>query len=1206
MESDGGVIQQSVTVTLTDVRNSCEVDHTASEKGEYQLKLLPPGSYTVRACGGKLYRFNPQSVEVGEGKAIDLPLHGTRLRNATIGTIKGNVSSVNGTSERQQVALKDIQTGCEVEHTATNDRGEYEFHNLPLYEVYEVAFPNLPHQPPVQQTAVLGGSNMPLPHRTGFGTLAGTITDPTGAVATNATIKITFLGTGTSSTTTTGTDGSYRFANLPIGLYQFTVQAQGYKTDVAIVTVTQNTVQNAALRVGSTTEIITVETTAPLLDTTTATVGETIDKRTVQDIPNNGRQFIDFAMLAPGVIVSETPTYNPSLADLPSTAANATLDGAKLQGTNGLMSPTTTGLLSSAGIQEYQITTSTPDADQDTTGPQVRIISKQGVNELHGSVFAYLQNDAVNARNFFDYLSALSLTQGQQRAPLRREQFGGTLGGHITQDKTFFFATYEGIQETLGNPYYLGIASVPPAACHTTTGIVDDIACFEKNPTSSGQTTLSSTSQALLALFPVPNLPNNQFTFLSERRTNQNFGQLRIDHRLADADQLFARYTISDSDQQTPEQFPQFKNQLSSHNQYLTVGEDHTFSTELVNMIRLSISRTEFQHTTISRIPSPSLSLVAGREFGTLNIGGFTPLGSNPLPSTQAQTILSGRDDVDWTRRRHGLKLGMLLHHNQLGVDTNLYPGGLVQFNDLASFAAGAPRFVFAQSPVSDTNRYFTFTMVGFYLQDEYRLNKHLTVKAGIRYDFHTTPREANGKEFAFRDLLHDNAAQTTQGPVFRNPSFRNVSPRVGLAWDILGDQRSVLQAGLGIYYDVDQLGIAILRNTLGTPPLSTNVLVFPTPLTLPVSFSDPSTRVGIQTVDFFSKQPTLFQYDLIGNQQLPWHIGMSAAYHGARGQHLFTTTEGNPVLPAFFDATGLPVWATSCVPTPSTSCRRNPNLNAVTLLTTSGDSWYNALRIGISRAFRQHFTFHNSYTWAKALDTVVGGGVVGSTGATALSNPFRSLSDKGPSDFDARQQWQLALMYEFPKLGTSNLARAFLHDWSTSSAVVVQSGYPFTPNLGFNNANSELGGPAPDRASIVTPANLAAAKGVDSNAVVFAPDTVITGNPTQWFNPHMFTTGAFGTLGTASRNLLRGPGFATWDLVVEKRWKFPSPGERGTIVLQAQSFNVLNRTNFALPNPTVLIGGSLQTQAVSPTAGQITSTTTPARQIQLALRVEF
>ncbi|MBI2815587.1 MAG: TonB-dependent receptor [Acidobacteria bacterium] len=1022
-------------------------------------------------------------------------------------------------------------------------------------------------------------------------TILGTVKDSSGAVVAGAPLTARNTETGQTRTTATAADGSYRLAALPVGSYEIRVEQAGFQREVRsglTLTVGQEAVVNFTLQVGAVEQTVAVTAEAPLVNTTSGSLGGLVDEQKMADLPLNGRNYIQLSLLQPGVLEhrSKSATGNEtqgtwySSNGAPVRSNNYMLDGAIMQnfgGTNtGSMSGATLGV---EGIREYRVITNSFSAEYGMTmGSQMVIVSKGGTNSLHGSVFEYLRNDNLDARNFFDRKTAL--TPG--RLPeFKRNNFGASLGGPIVHDKLFVFGTFEGLRERLG-----------------VTTVSNTI------PTSARQGAVAPVIQPLLALYPEPNLPNNQYTYPYSEPNRDDFGQVRVDNTLSDSDSWFVRYTATDGERLSTTNFPQFSIARSSRAQFTTLAEHHVFSPTLLNTFRFSYSRFARGVTSTTELIGPQYSFVPGQDMGPISISGITTLGpSNTAPIFQRQNIFSWSDDLFYTRGQHAFKFGTLINRYQQFVTNGSGSKGGITFANLTTFLQGIPSQIDARTPGSIADRTYHYTTMGFYIQDDWRVRSNFTLNLGLRYEFNTQPIEARGLGANLIDTQLD--ANTTLGLPFVNPSKRNLSPRFGFAWDVLGDGKTALRGGFGLLYDVGNLGNTLSGTANAMPPFSRrSTLANPGSLVLPLTFPDSAAGKTLETVDYFMQQPHLLQYNFAVERQLPFEMALTLAYAGSRGLNLIRLAEGNPILPLGVRQGGVCVTrpAGQTVDLNGPTCwlaspnnpRINPNWASIELKHAAGNSWYNGLQFSLLKRLSRALQFQSSYTWSKVIDENQGQLGVENTGTTSQPvDPFHRTSDRGPAAFDATHNWRFNAIYRLPTVVSSGgAAGKLLNGWWTSGILSLATGYPFSPSLQTNRSRSGVA---------------AGASNIDRPDVVLGRNNgnIILGGPDKYFDPNAFTIPAAGFLGTAARNMLRTPGYANLDFSLAKDTALRFLGERGKLEFRAEVFNIFNRANFDVPSRTVFAARA-DVEVPVANAGVITRTATTSRQIQFALKVLF
>ena len=853
------------------------------------------------------------------------------------------------------------------------------------------------------------------------------------------------------------------------------------------------------------------------------------------------------------------------------------------------------GTLGVEGIREYRVITNSFTAEYGMSmGSQMMIVSKSGTNQLHGSLFEYLRNSALDARNFFDRRTS---NTPRRLPPFTRNQFGGSVGGPIKKDKTFVYGVFEALRERLGRTL---ITNVIDPASKVDGRIVPQIAPMIK---------------PLLALYPAPNLPNNQYTFPFSQPTNENYGQVRVDHTFSANDSFFVRYTIDDSEKIRPRDYPQFRDVGTGRSQYATLSETHVFSPILLNTFRYSFSRTNNFFDSFSGITGPQFSFVPGQEIGGISIGGVTGFGPDgTTPTDYKQNIFTWSDDLFLTKNSHSLKFGALINRFQQAPLVGTATKGSISFSSLPTFLLAQPTQYFAATPGSILDRLYLFTTYGFYLQDDVRIASNFTLNAGLRYEFQTEVQEANGHGAALRDMQHD--ANPTLGTPFKNPSLKNLSPRLGFAWDVNGNGKTAVRGGFGLLYDLGNLGAALLITANATPPFSSrSTVVNPPSLSFPLSF--PSSTIGksIRIIDYQLQQPHILQYNLTVERQLPSNIGVTLAYAGSRGINLIQTTEGNPTVPQGIPTAGRCV-AGSAPPQfvadgpkcwTGTDPRTNPNWANTEFKTAGSSSWYNSLQLGLLKRLTKGLQFQSSYTWSRVLDTSQGQwGGENSLSNSTPTDPSNLKIEKGPAEFDISHNWQFNAIYHFPNLtGRDGAFGKVLNGWGASSIVALQSGYPFTVNMTTNRSRSQVAGAQADRPDLVLGRSNDNIGSGTSTGCLGIPAGTKLGTQTQYYDPCAFTIPAASFLGTAGRNILRGPGFANFDFALSKDTALNAIAENARLEFRAEFFNLLNRANFFSPDRTIYAGRA-DVESPLPTSGIINKTVSSSRQIQFALKVLF
>jgi len=1047
-------------------------------------------------------------------------------------------------------------------------------------------------------------------------TISGTVKDPSGAVVPGAAIMATNAETGMTRSAQTGNDGAYRFPALSVGIYDVQVEQTGFQAKVQTglrITVGQEAVMNFTLDVGAVTETVSVTAEAPIVNTTSGMLGSLVNKQTLADLPLNGRNYTDLALLQSGVNVNRLGGGRTdsgiqfSANGAPVRSNLFMMDGTIMNDARnsggGSLSKNTLGI---EGIQEFQVVTNAFSAEYGLNmGSQITMVTKSGTNQMHGSLFEYLRNSALEARNWTDI----------QKPPFRRNNYGGSVGGPIRHDRIFYFATYEGSRQVRSLSI---ISRVPTLAARTG----------DLNGDGTPEVVVAEVVKPYLQFWPAPNAVEpgrtdvgvGRFVWVQSPREAENYVQGRIDHTLSSSDTLFGRYTILRSWRAEPQMLPDLVNaRYDTQNQWLTLANNHIFSPTLLANFRASFSRTHAWGSNVINLPK-ELSFIPGQgmgELGITNITDYSTVGPQ-TPFNLNQRLISFSDDMFYTRGRHALKFGALINFYRQYLDNaaGSAPRGEWQFDSVRDFLLARPVDFGAQTPGSITFRTYDYRTLGFYLQDDLRVTPSVTLNLGFRYEFNTQVTEKNGDGAALRDVTRDSA--TTPGIPFKNGSLRNLSPRVGFAWDVRGDGKMALRGGVAILYDVATLGTTLFIAVAGTPPLSSRTqmtpadgLVFgPFPRILPELAA-----TELRLIDYNLEQPRLYSYNLTLDRQLPFGMGLSVAYAGSRGTNLMNLTDGNPTVPQGWVENGLCV--TKSQPAPFTTegpkCwtgsdpRPNPNFRYLEFRTASVNSWYNSLQVVLRKALGRGFQFQNSYTWSHSLDEGQGQGQDAGGGRTDPSNRH---ADKASSNFDQRHTWRAHATYRFP-WELTGVWGALFSGWSTSGIVTANSGLPFEPTLNHQRSRMTAGAGGGRSRTDLRPGikHEDITRGV-SRGCLGVPEGTPLGTPTLFFDPCAFAVPALGFLGNAGRSIMYGPNFSGVDFSLVKDTRIPRLGESGSLQFRAEIFNILNHPSLRPPNSTVFNAnrttpGSYELAPLG-AAGKITSTFGTSRQIQLSLRLAF
>jgi hypothetical protein len=1091
--------------------------------------------------------------------------------------------------------------------------------------------------------------------------LGGRVADAQGLAVAGAHVQVLNIETNVPYPTDTDQAGLYSLPTLPPGQYQITVEATGFQREIqsgVTLHVADSIAINFSLKIGSVAQTVEVKGGTPIVDTTTTNLGGLVNDQQMADLPLNGRNVDSLMLIQPGTSLTinyATPFSRGLTGNLfssngaPIQSNYMSLDGAPLVNSTGLNATSLLGtFLGVDGIKEFKMVSSVYDATYGLVmGSQMVMLSKGGTNQWHGDAFEYLRNNSLDAKNYFDTpASAGDHPDGDPRRlpPFRRNQFGGSFGGPIKKDKIFFYTVYEGLHQLLSQT---GNTVVPPDACHDLVAVGPNYA-FPDNATASscasGLTTATVVPGVVKPLIDLVPGPNNgiDYTTAVPNQGTDNYGQFRLDYVLSPSDSLFGRYTVDWTNINFASALHLYNTVGYNHNQFLTFGENHIFSSSLLNSVRLSYSRTDVNETNAYATPliGPQYSMVPGLPMGLVSVGGSASWGSGVgFPLRAIQGIFALNDDVFYTHGRHNLNFGASINRYDLTALYSQFTLGFVVFSNLASFMQGLP--VSAIADLGNTRRDYLYYVPGFYVQDDVHVTPRLTLNLGLRYEFMTTPNEIHGIQSRFLDFS-DPSQTFTFGPPLKNPGHLAFSPRVGFAWDVFGNGKTAIRGGAGIYYDVGAIDGVLGTTVVSQPPFSQYHSEPITGQTFQLPFNFSGGGNDIQSANYYDRMPRSYQFNLTVERQLPFGTALSVSYLGYQGRRLWEYEEGNAFLPST-DSNGVMTWDPyTCngvlSPTPCTGGavqaanptyhRINPNYKMAILANTNAYSYYNGLQVVATKHLAQGLDFQGSFVWSHSIDT--GAGELFNAegcGANAIPiAPFNQRVDRGSSCFDRKYNFHLNLLYHLPSPKSDGLVAKVAGGWWVGNIITAETGAPFTANLGTVDraeegafSDNNPGNTRADKQTTTQTVTLPVAGGTHTYTFVpYDKNTVVTGNPNNWFNPLMFQLPPVGQFGDVGRSLLRDPGLADWDFSLNKDTRVGWLGEAGMIEFRTEVFNILNRANFGAPASSVFSGtltapaGDSQApvgaSVANPlgTVGKITATSTTSRQIQFSLKLIF
>jgi hypothetical protein len=1008
--------------------------------------------------------------------------------------------------------------------------------------------------------------------------VSGRVTDQTNAVVPDVEVELRNADTGVSQATKTNGEGFYVFPYVKPGNYIMSVRKQSFQT-VSVTGMTLNVQDNLSrnfvLQVGSSAESITVNASDLHINTTDATVSTVVDRQFAENLPMNGRSFQTLIQLTPGVVLTantgtdtgqfsvngQRPTSNYWMVDGVGANVGVSAIATPGQGFGGALGSTsvfggTNSLVSVDALQEFRIQTSTyaPEFGR-TPGGQISIVTRSGTNQFHGTAFDYLRNDVLDANDWF------ANSKDLPRPKERQNDFGGTLSGPILRDKTFFFFSYEGLRLRLPQT---ALSNVPDLSARQ--GAIAAI-------------------QPYLNAYPLPNGPDNVPTGVAQFNTSfsnpatLDAYSLRIDHKLNNQVSLFGRYNYSPSEL---DQRGGLGHALSVVDptrittQTGTVGATWIISPAIVNDFRFNYSSTD-----------------SSISFQEDNFGGAIPLASLPFPSgfssqnanfaflilslgfSGGQSLTSGQNADNFLQQINivdALSVQKGSHSVKFGADFRRLSStaGIVRYIQEPLF------FTVAQAKTGDTfetllfsrsDPTFLFRNLGVFAQDTWRISPRLTVTYGLRWDVDFALSSISGPKFsAVTGFNLSNLSNLALAPAGTSPyetPYGNLAPRVGVAYEVSGSQnwQTVFRGGFGLFYDLatSEAGNLVPLNSY---PFGTFVPQFGVAFPLASGTDAPPPIIppaaGKGTINAFDPNlqlPYTLQWNVALEQALGGQQTITASYIGAAGRRLIETAR---------------------ITSP------NPNYAAAQLVTNAGTSSYNALQVQLRRRLSHGLQALASYSWSHSVDTASAGSIGnGSNDLTAL-NP---AINRGPSDFDIRNAFSIALTYDLPAPKSNAIANAIVRGWSTENIFQARSAAPVTV---YYSSFSLLS----DFATLVRP-NIVSGQPLYLSGPQYPGGKAI--NPSAFSAPPLGTNNLPTTQGNLGRNALRGFGATQWDFAVHR--DFPIR-ESVRLQFRAELFNVLNHPNFGQPvgdlgSPSVLnpqFGRSTQMLGQSLAGGNVGS----------------
>jgi hypothetical protein len=1048
------------------------------------------------------------------------------------------------------------------------------------------------------------------------GRVNGIVTDQAGAVLPGARVRVIELQTNQVRSIISNESGEFSFPILPVGEYRVETELAGFKKNVTnnIKLIVDQTVKlELSLEVGEVSQTIEVTGSPTLVESSVPTLKSVIDQKRIQELPLEGRNVLKLMLLVPGVQPTSGAFLNqeytaPNQVFVSSNGGRGNTIVYNLDGVDN--SDTYTNVANSYpnpdALEAITIETNSFSAEHGRRGAGVfNAITRSGTNNWHGSLFEFVRNSAFNATNFF--------TPGIEDG-LKRHQFGGTFGGPIFKDKTFFFSSYQ--RTTFRRLSINQTAIVPTQEMRRgdfsnlrggngqVIPVIDPATGqpFPNNQIPIGR--FSPIAVKLLDYLPVPDNPTGLVRLSIPNSSDDDQLLARIDHNFSDSNRLTGRILYDRLKSGTGLSSNNILNAVARANfrtTNISLSDTHTFSPTLIGVFSATLNRLWSGKggdypTTLSELGADIVDLDPNKDiwlqvpgFFNINSLGSVILVRNNYQYQGAFTYVKGDHEMkfgaDTIRQQFNLPAASLAS-NGLNIFGNQYSG-----SNLSDFVLGRPSLFIQITPWGEALRAW---QPGAYFQDNYKVTPRLTVNAGLRFDPYLPWKEHQAnKILAFKPGFQSQispglppgivvAGEFGVPEAGHKSSWTKFAPRLGIAY-LLPNEKTSVRAGYGVFFDYPN---AIINNrhasnipfvlridvanptSLEVPWTASQPNPFPAPIPVPSGFRFPLPAIAVTYSDDFTNG-YIQQWNLTAEHQLTSSWLARVSYIGSRGVKLMSVQEINP-------ARFIPGQSTL----QNINARRiyAPNFASVQSLTTDDTSNYHAIAFSAERRFRNDYTIQASYTFGKASDYQSN---VVAHGQSSFTNPFDRSYDYAAADFDRRHRFVGSFLWQLPLLNNSSTpVRLVGGGWQLNGIVTLESGTPFSVFAGQDRSLDGVGGDRP---------NLIGTPELD------------TGRPrgelvARYFDTTAFQTNDFGTYGTAGRNLLRGPGSATVDFSVLKNFSTPWFNSEGaTLQLRAEAFNIFNRANFANPNSTL----------TSALFGRITAAGEP-RILQFGIRFVF
>jgi len=1025
------------------------------------------------------------------------------------------------------------------------------------------------------------------------GSISGTVMDQLKGMMPGVTITVTNTETGLERTQVSDEQGRYRVLNLPPGSYTVRAELSSFASvlrDGLTVAIGKDLLVDVELTVRGVTEQVIVSGESSNVSLGTTTVGGVVTTQQIAELPLNGRSFMQLATLQPGVIVSRA-----TAKDFTGGFGNTQLaiGGARPEQTGYLMDGTNIAdisdkapsslsgvLLGVDTVQEFSVQTHGYSAEFGrAAGGVMSSVTKSGTNRIRGSVFEFHRDESLDSRNFF---ATADLPD------FRRDQYGGTIGGPILTNQLFYFGAYEALRERNA---FTRFARLPNAAAHQ--GLVPDA---NRNLVNVG--VHSQLRPYLDLLYPIPTGQDfgdgtAELAHSHLDPTDEQFGVVKFDYNVGKGGNIFmVRWSRDVSDTRISQSHPLFFESVGTDTRYFTTQYQHLFSSTVINTIRFAANRTGRDNDLIPTVDIPtSLYFTEDPHWGAIDIANIATAGSvATIPVDYRQDLYQVSNALTWTKGSHVLKTGFDWQKYHFDGTSYSRYGGTFRFRNLTEFltlrrsgTAQADRFT-GNLPGTDTFRQMRQHYVAFFAQDDWRASDTLSVNYGVRYEFVTDPKEVNGLVAGLLSLDHLEQPPfgiTPGTPMFDNPSKKSVAPRLGVAWNPLGDKKMTLKGGYGLFYQ--PLTTSFYRGTTfriypyfaGVDIRQPGVFGPGMKAVLAQGVNPATVQKRSEFIFHDIEQPFMQQWHVNFERELGARLVAEIGYIGSKGHNLPFYGDPNTT-PSEYGPDGVK----RLVPG---AALRYPSWGRIRTRINVARSLYHGVTASVNKRFSDGWQMQASYTLGDSKDTWSGGQIGGSdfdNGAGSASDWWDPEYEFGPSSYDVRHNFVVNGVYVLPfGRDLTGFKAALAKGWQIGGVMQFSSGLPFTPFLSYDQVGDRQSDDGLHKPNV--------------NGAVNYPKT-----PEQWFDPSVFSVPAAGVFGNARRNSLRAQGIKIADLSAFKNFQFG----RYQAQFRLEAFNAFNWVNLGLPDFTIFNTGGVR----NPTAGRIRSTSTPARQIQLGFKFIF